>query len=345
MRDRRRLLAFVLAAVLVVAGTVAYLLVQRQGDEAAAAAAAAAEAGRTRLAVEDVQRVPHVVVRNTEPGPSYGEVALVPLDDPGGPRAVVDLACERVAAARGGAVCLQSVAGVVTTYRAVFLDGSFRETGTADLPGVPSRARVSADASYAATTVFVTGHAYTDAQFSTETVVTDLTGGTPESLGNLESWTATAADGTPVTAEDRNFWGVTFVGDGPDLYATMGTGGVRYLVRGDAETRTLTVVAEDGACPSVSADGSTIVMKGTDPVSRAPVLTVYDVGTGERAPLAEGREVDDQVAWWGGDRVLYPVASGLSGSGDSDVWVTAPSGDSQPAILVPDAASPTVVLP
>lgn len=345
MRERRRLLAFVLAVVLVLAGTAAYLLAQRRADESSAAAAASEEAGRTRLAVEDVQQVPHVVVRNTEAGPSAGKVALVPLDDPGGPRAIVDLTCERVAAARGGAVCLQAVTGVVPGYRAVFLDGAFREIGTADLPGVPSRARVSSDASYAATTVFVTGHAYTDAQFSTETVVTDLTGGTPESLGNLESWAATAADGTPVTAEDRNFWGVTFVGDGPDLYATMGTGDARYLVRGDAETRTLTVVAEDGGCPSVSDGGSAIVLKGTDPVSRAPVLALHDVRTGERTPLGEGREVDDQVAWWGEDRVLYGVESGLADSGDYDVWVTDPSGDGRPAMLVPDAASPTVVLP
>jgi hypothetical protein len=344
VRDRRRLLAFVVVAVLAVAATVAYLLVQRRGDEAAAAAAAEDEAGRPRLAVEDVQRVPHLVVRNTEPGPSSGKVALVPLDDPSGPRAVVDVSCERVAAVRDGAVCLQSVSGVVPTYRAVFLDGDFAEIGAVDLPGIPSRARMSADASYAATTVFVTGHAYTDAQFSTETVVTDLTGESPEPLGNLESWTATHADGTPVTAEDRNFWGVTFVGDGPDLYATMGTGGVRYLVRGDAGTRTLTVVAEDGACPSVSADGSTIVMKAVDPVSRADLLVAYDVATGERTPLPEGRAVDDQVTWDGG-RLLYPVARGLADSGEADVWAAEPTGDSRPAILVPDASSPSVVRP
>ncbi|MGY1727492.1 hypothetical protein ACI79J_11025 [Geodermatophilus sp. SYSU D01062] len=344
MRERRRLVAFVVAAVLVLAGTVAYLLVQRQGEEAAAAAAAEDEAGRTRLAVEDVQAVPHLVVRNTEPGPSSGKVALVPLDDPDGPRAIVDLACDRVAASAGGAVCVQTVPGLVPTYRAVFLDEDFAEIGSQDLGGVPSRARVSAAGTYAATTVFVSGHAYTDAQFSTETVVTDLSGPAPASLGNLETWTVTTADGAPVTAEDRNFWGVTFVGDGPELYATMGTGGVRYLVRGDAGTRTLTVVAEDGACPSVSDDGSAIVMKAVDPVSKADLLVAYDVATGERTRLAEGRAVDDQVAWSGEDRVLYPVTRGLAASGDSDVWYADVHGG-EPAIFVPDASSPSVVVP
>ncbi|SHF73887.1 TolB family protein [Geodermatophilus nigrescens] len=341
---RRRLLVFLAVVALCVGGTVTYLLVQRQGDVEAAAAAAADEAGRERLAVADVQAVPHVVVRSTEPGPSSGSVALVPLDDPAGPRAVLDLACDRVAAARGAAVCLQTLPGIVPAYRAVFLDGEYRETGSADLPGLPSRARVSAEGSYAATTVFVTGHAYTDAQFSTETVVTDLRDGDPTPLGNLESWTATWADGTRVDAEDRNFWGVSFVGDGPGFYATLGTGGARHLVRGDADERTLTVVAEDGACPSVSPDGSTVVMKETDPVSRAAVLTAYDVSTGERTRMAEGRAVDDQVAWWG-DRVLYGVGSGLADSGAADVWVADPLGGGQPAILVPDASSPSVVLP
>ncbi len=343
--SRRRLLAFLAVAVLCVGGTAAYLVVQRQGDVRAATAAAEEEAGRARLAVEDVLDEPHLVVRTTLPGPSEGRIALVPLSDPGGPRAVIDIACDRVAAARGGAVCLQAGAGAVLGYRAVFLDGRYRPVGEEDLPGIPSRARVSAEGSYAATTVFVSGHAYTDAQFSTETVVTDLTSGTPEPLGDLESWSATAADGSPVTAEDRNYWGVSFVGDGPGFYATLGTGGARYLVRGDVTTRSLTVVADDGACPSVSDDGSAIVMKGTDPVSRAAVLEHYDVATGERTRLAEGRAVDDQVAWDGADRVLYGVTSGLDTGTDADVWVSDLSGDGEPRILVPHATSPSVVVP
>ena len=337
--SRRRVVVFTAIAAVCVAALVVYLVVQRQRDDAAAAAAAADEASRTRLEVADVLAVPHVVVRSTEPGPSYGHVALVPLSDPDGPRAVLDLACERVSAVDSGAVCLQEVPGLVTAYRAVFLNGDLAEVGSQELGGIPSRARVSSGGSYAATTVFVSGHSYADAQFSTETVVTETAG--LVSHGDLESWT-TLRDGVPVTAEDRNFWGVSFVGDGPAFYATMGTGGERFLVRGDVTTRTLTVEEQDGACPSVSADEATIVLKEQDPESRNDHFVALDVGTGARTPLAEGRLVDDQVAWLDDERVLYAVGKGVASSVDFDVWAADVEGG-EPVLLVPDASSPSVV--
>ncbi|MGY1733785.1 TolB family protein [Geodermatophilus sp. SYSU D01045] len=337
--SRRRIGVVAAVAVLCIGALVAYLVVQRRADDAAAAAAAADEAARARLAVEDVLAVPHLVVRTTEPGPSYGQVALVPLSDPDGPRAVLDLSCERISAVERGAICLQEVPGLVTTYRAVLLDGDLTEVGTQDLGGIPSRARMSSGGSYAASTVFVTGHAYTDAQFSTETVITEMAGRT--SLGNLETWT-TLRDGVAVTAEDRNFWGVSFVGDGPAFYATMGTGGERYLVRGDVTTRTLTVAAENGACPSVSADGTTVVLKEQDPESRNDHFVALDLASGGRTPLTEGRIVDDQVTWLDDGRVLYSVGKGVASSVDFDVWVADVDGG-QPVLLVPDASSPSVV--
>jgi hypothetical protein len=337
---RRRLRAFAAVVVLCLGALGGYLVLQRHQDDAAAAAAAEAEAGRDRLEVADVLAVPHLVVRNTEAGPSFGKIALVPLDDPSGPRAIMDVSCSRVYSTPAGTICLQEVTGLVTTYQAVFLDARLRPTGTQPLGGVPSRARMSADGDWAASTVFVAGHSYADAQFSTETVITDVA--THRSLGSLETWT-TLRDGVEVTAQDRNYWGVSFIGAGPQFYATLGTAGRRYLVRGDAAARTMTVLATQGACPSVSPDGTSVVYKEQDPESHNDHFVAMDAA-GATTPLQEGRLVDDQVAWADEDTVLYAVGKGVSSSVDFDVW-SAPVDGGAATVLVADATSPSMVRP
>jgi hypothetical protein len=338
----RRLLVFVVVVVLLVGGLGAYLLVQRHLADARAAEEAAVDARRPRLDVDDVLAVPHLVVRNTEPGPSYGKIALVPLSDPDGPRAIVDVECDRVAAVPTGAFCLQQVPGLVTTYRAVFLDERFHQTGTQPLDGPPSRARMSADGRYASSTVFVEGHSYADAAFTTATVITDLSTQTP--LGNLETWTTTK-DGEVVAAQDRNYWGVTFVGNGPTFYATLGTDGHRYLVSGDITTRTMTVLGPEGACPSIAPDGQTVVFKQADPQSRADHFVAMSLASGAVVRLPEGRSVDDQVNWQDEDTVVYGVARGTTGSTDFDVWSAPAAGTGTAQLLVPHASSPSVVSP
>ncbi|MFD2091848.1 TolB-like translocation protein [Blastococcus deserti] len=336
----RRALAFLAVVVLLVGGTVAYLLVQRSETAAATAAAAEREAGTPRLPYEDILGVPHLVVRNTEAGPSFGKVALIPLDDPDGPRAIVDISCERISATASGAVCLQQVPGMLTSYRTVFLDSRLREIGGQDLAGIPSRARLSRDGRYAASTAFVAGHAYTDAQFSTETVITDLESGTP--LGELETWT-TFQGGAEVTAVDRNYWGVTFLGDGPRFYATLGTGGQFLLVEGDVTARTMEVIGVSGACPSVSPDGTSVVYKRVAASGEAGFVTL-DLESSRVVPLDEVRVVDDQASWADEDTVLYTVARQEAPTAGSDVW-SAPVAGGPPRLLVPDAASPSVVRP
>jgi hypothetical protein len=338
---RRRIVVFVVVVALCLGGLAAYLVGQRHSNAVAAEAAAAQDAGRTRLPVADVLAVPHLMVRNTEPGPSFGTIALIPLDHPDGPRAVTDIPCERLFGTARGAICLQAVTGLVTTYRTVFLDAELSQTGTQELGGVPSRARMSADGSWAASTVFLTGHSYADQQFSTETVITDMA--TQASLGNLESWT-TLRDGVPFAPQDRNYWGVSFIGDGPQFYATMGTGGKRHLVLGDATRRQMTVLDVEGACPSVSPGGQTAVFKQQDPQSKNDHFVAMPLPGGATVALPEGRLVDDQVAWLDEDTVLYAVGKGVSSSVDYDVW-SAPVDGGAPALLVRDAASPSVVRP
>jgi hypothetical protein len=337
----RRTGVFLAVVVLCLGSIVSYLLVQRAQNVAAAADAAEREADTVRSTVDEVLQVPHLVVRNTEAGPSYGKIALIPLDDPDGPRAIVDISCERISATASGAICLQKDPGVLTSYRTVFLDAQLRESGGQSLAGVPSRARVSQDGRYAAATAFVTGHAYTDAEFSTHTVISDLASGMP--LGELEAWTTFQGE-AEVTSADRNYWGVSFLRDGPGFYATLGTGGQILLVKGDVTTRTMHVIGVQGACPSVSPEATAVVYKRLGPGSGDARFVRMDLETGKVVPLEEERPVDDQVAWLDDDTALYAVGRGGATAVDSDVW-SAPVDGGAPRLLVPDAASPSVVYP
>ena len=164
---------------------------------------------------------------------------------------------------------------------------------------------MSRDGRWGAVTMFVTGHAYADAgSFSTQTTLIDLRSGT--AAGELESFT-TSRRGRVVTAEDVNYWGVTFAADGDTFYATMATGGRTYLVRGSIHDRTLRTLHENVECPSLSPDGTRIAYKkridgGGDEPWR---LTVLDLATMRETPLGETAGFDDQAEWLDDEHVLY----------------------------------------
>ena len=63
-----------------------------------------------------------MVFRSTALGDGYGQVAVVPLADPDGPRAFTPAACERVyATGRRRASACPPTAGIATTYKAQML--------------------------------------------------------------------------------------------------------------------------------------------------------------------------------------------------------------------------------
>lgn len=336
---RGRIVAFAVIAVLAVAGGGVYVLRNAQQSAQRTSAAAASEAARPKLAEAAVLAVPHLVVRNTALGPSYGALALVPLADPAGPRATTGLSCERVYAVRSGGLCLNANRGVVTKYTGRLFDRGLRPTGSVTIVGAPSRTRLSPDGTLATSTVFISGHSYLDTGFSTVTEIVDTATG--RGLGNLETW-RTVKDGATYRSPDVNFWGVTFAS--ADLfYATVGTKGTTYLVRGDVAARTLTVLRENAECPSVSPDGRKVAFKKASgsTTARRWRFTVLDLATGVETPLPEARSIDDQLAWLDDEHVLYGVPRGAGGS---DVWVS-PLAGGTPRILVPDAESPAVVRP
>ena len=314
---RGRIVAFAVVAVLAVAGGGAYVLRNAQESQQEQTAAAASEAARPKLDEDAVLGVPHLVFRNTALGPSYGKIGLVPLSDPKGPRAT-----DR---------------GVVTKYTGQLFDKDMRPTAKVNIVGGPSRARLSPDGTLATSTVFVAGHSYLDTGFSTVTEIVDTSTG--KGRGNLEGWT-TIKDGKTYKSADRNFWGVTFADD-TTFYATVGTKGKTYLVRGDVLNQTMTVLRENAECPSVSPDGKKVAYKKASgpPTARKWRFTVLDLKTGVETPLPEEDSVDDQIAWLDEDHLIYGKPRD---NGRSDVWVSPLSG-AKPDILVPDADSPAVV--
>jgi hypothetical protein len=324
---RQRVLYAVLGAVLLAAAAVGYSVfaVAREHPAAQAAEAVNLAAG------------PRILFRSTAPD-SKGHLAVVSKDAPAGPRQVSALSCLRVYAAGGTGACLRQD-GALATFQIAILDSSTNVVKAIPLVGVPNRTRVSADGKMVAWTVFVAGDSYNNGRFSTRAGLIDLR--SADMVDSLEFLSVTL-DGKPYTAADLNFWGVTFAADDDHFYATMSTAGHRYLVAGDIAAKSLRTIAQDVECPSLSADGRRIAFKAAidgDP-TKGWRLSVLDLASGVRTPLAETRSVDDQPAWLDAHTIGYAIPRG---SDDSDVWAVPADGAGSPRLLVPHAESPAAL--
>jgi hypothetical protein len=296
------------------------------------------------LAVPD-KGVPHVLYRSTALDETHGKVGLKLLNAQGdATRHLSALRCERVHYAAGRGVCLQADRGVVTTYRAATFDRSFGVLHTQPLAGLPSRVRVSADGRWAGMTVFISGHSYASASFSTRTSILDMTTG-QWMVEDLEKMTV-LRDGAVFKRSDFNFWGVTFISNSPGFYATLHTSGQFLLVQGDLHHREMRVVAQDVECPSLSPDQTRVAFKRRQPMPGGGFvwrLSVIELATGKVTVLgAETRNVDDQVEWLNDEELAYelPVDPHRSRA-TSNVWGLRADGNGQPRLVVARGASPS----
>lgn len=336
--SRARVLAFALVVALAVGGAVVYLLLAAGDHSDAAGAPSPATSSPAVGSVVPGGPDGYLAFRRTVVDESYGTVGLVPLDDPTAPPTPTSLSCERVHVSRGGGICLQVDRAAVTSAKVLLLRPDLTVRHVLETPGIPSRARVSADGRWAATTTFVTGHGYSSADLSTQTEIYDMESGT--SVGNVEEFSLSHR-GRPYRAADVNVWGVTFAPEGRSFYATVMTGGKKYLAQGDIAKRRLVMLDVAAECPSLSPSGKLLAYKSaTGPVTwEVHVRTLAD---GSEVVVDESRSVDDQIEWLDDRHVVFGLAR-PEGGATADVWVAPVDGSGPAERLLTGAWSPAVV--
>ncbi len=272
-----------------------------------------------------------LMVRAVDPSNPRLNGRVYEIDDGKVRQGSADLACERVYYAAGHGICM-GVAASGVDYEATLFGSDLKPIKKIALTGLPSRARVSADGRYGAMTVFVTGDSYLSSPtaFSTRTTILDMNDGSQ--IGQLEQFDV-SKDGSPFDAADFNFWGVTFDPRNSDrFYATLGTGGIHYLVEGSVSGESMRVLRDGVECPSLSPDGKQIAYKSRLGDQPRWHLRVLDVATLRDHAVAEDRSIDDQVEWLNDDSLVY--------SDGVNVYTVPADGSGGPALLVRDATSP-----
>ncbi|MFE6225543.1 hypothetical protein [Streptomyces sp. NPDC057854] len=318
---RTRVWIIVLALLLLGGGATAYTL-RAAADRGAAAGSGGADAGFTLAGADGGA----LYVRDT----ATGRVARVDGSAPGG-RVAGGPVCDRFHAAGGTALCLRRRAGVPARSYVIVLDRRLREVRRMSLPGIPSRARVSASGKVLAWTMFTTGDSYARSSFSTRTSLLDLRTG--YLVKNMEQIPLTLG-GRRHHAPDVNYWGVSFAADDNRFYATVSTNGRTHLVEGDLAAWSARALRENVECPSLSPDGTRLAFKKR--VSAGPRepwrLYVYDLATGREHPVAERRGIDDQALWTDHSTLAYGHGGG--------VWSAPADGTGAPRLLADRASSP-----
>lgn len=235
-------------------------------------------------------------------------------------------------------MCLRADRGFLTTFEALVFDRDLEITERIGLAGTPSRVRVAPGGELAAATVFVTGHSYADAGFSTQTTLIDLDDG--DVIADLEVDFTVERNGETWREIDFNFWGVTFVDD-DRFYATLGTGGDAHLVEGGIAARRMRVLEPDVECPSLAPDGTRLAFKRRGETANGAArwrIGVLDLTTREVTILAEERSVDDQVAWLDDETVMYGLPVSESPA-ETDTWIVPADGTGAPRLHVERAWS------
>lgn len=326
----RRSLAFAVLAAgcILVAGLAVTLAMLGRQDKVDATASERAKAG-------PIPR-PSILFRTLDhsQGPArFGVPAIAQPADPGHARRVAGLQCARLHAAATGALCVARAGSLTGAYKVEILGPDLTVRHRIGLAGTPSRARVSPDGRYGATTMFVSGHSYARAgTFSTQTMLIDM--GRGKRIADLESFEVTRG-GREVDAPDANLWGVTFARDSDRFYATLATGGRTHLIEGSVSRRSARVIHDNVECPSLSPDGTRIGYKKLIGKAAGWRFHVLDLASGHETPLAEKWPVDDQLEWLDDRTVLFNYGE--------DIWRLPADGTGVPQRFVARADSPAVV--
>ncbi len=347
---------FAVGCVVLIGLVASYLLLQH-----GKAAGTSSTTGRLdRGAVTATTTKAYLLFRSTALDANFGTIAVAPLDHPSDARAFAGLKCDRLDVKGGSGLCLErsGQGALVSTKAIVFDPKTFKPLRSITLSGYPSRTKVTPDGAYGATTTFVAGDTYASHSFSTRTDVLDLrTGSIVFDLEKL----AVTKDGKRFSAIDFNFWGVTFASDSEHFYATLGSGGQTYLIEGDIKSRTAKVLRTGVECPSLSPDGTRIAFKTRNPGNPTTWhISVLDLKTLKDHAIAETADVDDQVAWFDNQTLMYGIAHAdansngavpgvsaltVGGSVQTDTYTVPADGSGRPTQLLTGAWSAIVVHP
>ncbi|WP_194921685.1 TolB family protein [Catenulispora rubra] len=278
--------------------------------------------------------------RSMVQGPDFGKLVESPIGAASTAVPTVStVPCERSYTASGVLLCLQSEGSLMSQAYAEVYDSSLKQIKKVAIAGTPNRARLSADGRMAAWTIFVYGDSYTTPGASTRASMLDLkTGQYVDSLENFNAY----VDGSLYKAVDINFWGVTYTADDNTFYATMGSNGKTWLMKGDFKARKMTALRENVECPSLSPDGTRLVFKKrvSDDIRHPWRFTVLNLATMQETPLAETRSVDDQAAWLNDSTVMYAVPH--ADDPGSDLYAVPADGSGAPRLLAANGMSPSV---
>jgi hypothetical protein len=317
-----RILVGVVAIVLVVLGGGVYVAVTAASQPAATTNAAPPVAGDLMFVDLDG---------------GQDRVTTVKTADLAGARTVSSLRCQRYYRAANTSVCLR-LAGPGPTYEAAVMTGDNAVVKTIALPGIPSRARVSASGNIVSWTSFVTGDSYTvPGGFSTRTGFFDLRTG--ELTESIEHFQATI-NHKVTTAADINYWGLTVADDDNTFYATFASAGATWLVKGDLKAKTLQSVRPNAECPSLSPDGKRVAYKKRPTPLDPWDLVVLDLQTNQEKRLPGTTGIDDQAAWVDNTTLAFGTAKN---EGKTAIYFVPADGSAPAKSEILNAASPVSV--
>ena len=336
MRKRTRLILLGVVVALCVGVGVAYIGISRSsgassGEHLVDAATLGPGADPIRTTRASSIGSDELLFVSMIPDRTAGSVAVAPLSDPAGTRALSDLRCERVAYAGGRGLCLNRVGGEEAESEVEVFDSKFDVEREFELAGLPSRARVSANGRYGALTMFEPAEENTNESFATKTKIIDLESG--EEAVDLEQLPVTK-DGKPFSTGDLHFSSVTFAGDSDHFYASLGSGSSGHLLEGSIRDRALEVIADRADSPSLSPDGTRVAFRRVVGAEGNWRLFVLDLATMKAKRLAGNEPIDDQAEWLDDDHVMY--------GNDNKLWVVAADGSGKPEKLLSFAVSPAV---